>query len=60
MKDSWMAVSCKRPSMENICNMIKVDLQELETEETIALRIKYVANISEHSSSRCYNFDQIP
>jgi Protein tyrosine and serine/threonine kinase len=50
MKDSWMADSCKRPSMGSICNMIKVDLQELETEENITLRIKYIENISEHSS----------
>ena len=58
MKSSWMPSPIARPSMENICRMIKLDLQELETEEHIASRIECIANISRHSSSRFYNFDQ--
>ena len=58
MKSSWMPSPIARPSMENICRMIKRDLQELETEEHIASRIECIANISRHSSSRFYNFDQ--
>jgi serine/threonine protein kinase len=57
MKSAWMPSPFARPSMENICSMIKIDLQELETEEDIALRSECIANISRHSSSRFYNLD---
>ena len=57
MKSSWMSSPCGRPSMENICEKIKVDLQELETEEHIASRIECIANISRHSISRFCNSD---
>jgi hypothetical protein len=60
MKSSWMSSPFARPSMENICNMINIDLQELETEEQIVSRIECIANISRHSSSRYHNIDQIP
>ena len=43
--------------MGNICKMIKVDLQELETEEQIESRIECIANISRHSSSRFCHID---
>jgi Protein tyrosine and serine/threonine kinase len=58
MKSSWMPSQFARPSMENICRMIKLDLQDLETEEQIASRKECIANISRHSSSRFCNFDQ--
>jgi serine/threonine protein kinase len=59
MKSSWMSSPFARPCMENICKMINVDLQELETEEEIVSRIERIANISRHSSSRCHNIDQV-
>jgi hypothetical protein len=49
MKSSWMSSPFARPSMGNICRMIKVDLQELETEEKILML----------SLSRFCNSDQI-
>ena len=57
MKSSWMSSPCARPIMENICKKIKVDLQELETDDQIASRIDCIANISKHSVSRFCNFD---
>jgi hypothetical protein len=59
MKSSWMSSPFARPSMENICKMINIDLQELETKEQIVSRIECIANISSHSSRRYHNIDQI-
>ena len=58
MRSSWMSSPFARPSMRNVCKMINVDLQELETEEKIASRMDCIANISRHSVSRFCNFDQ--
>jgi serine/threonine protein kinase len=58
MKSSWLSSPFARPCMGNICKMINVDLQELETEEQIEARIECIANISRHSSSRFCNIDQ--
>jgi serine/threonine protein kinase len=58
MRSSWMSSPFARPSMANICKMIKVDLQELESEEQIESRMECIANISRHSSSRFCHIDQ--
>jgi hypothetical protein len=44
--------------MITICKMIKVDLKELESEESIQTRQDLIANITRHSSSRYSTFDQ--
>ena len=60
MRSSWMSSPCGRPSMRNVCKMLKADLHELETEDQIASRIDCIANISRHSVSKYHNFDQTP
>ena len=57
MRSSWMSSPFARPSMRNVCKMINVDLQKIETEEHIASRIECIANISRHSVSRFCNSD---
>jgi hypothetical protein len=58
MKSCWLISPIERPSMKNICRLIKIDLKEIDTEESIQSRQDLIANISRHSSSRYSNYDQ--
>jgi serine/threonine protein kinase len=57
MSTSWAASPRERPSMKSICKMIKVDLMQIDTRESIKSRLDLIANISRHSSSRYSTFE---
>jgi Protein tyrosine and serine/threonine kinase len=57
MKLSWATSPFDRPTMDNICEMTKLDLKEHGIEDSIQTRLEFLSNISRHSSSRLLNID---
>ena len=57
MKSSWAPSPFDRPTMDNICEMTRYDLEEHGIKESIQTRLEFLADISRHSSSRLLNID---
>jgi serine/threonine protein kinase len=57
MKLSWATSPFDRPSMDNICDMTKFDLEEHGIDECIQTRLEFLINISRHSTNRLFNID---